>query len=287
VAASAAAALGQLGTRHYDAVRILVQSRGLDGPEAPHLCRVLGACGRAADVAFLRTALGASSPEVRRAAAEALAQLPPTSEADDALLFALADESVEVRAAAARALGAHAGENPARLIDPLERAAHDGEVAVRGAAARALGAVARAASGPERTRALAVLRKLAEAPEPIAAVPALEALGQLGEPADDARLIAALDAPDAEIVKVAARALGRRAGSPPPGGDRAVREALDRALSDRRWDVRRAAAQALGEHGSSAHPLLYARRTVERDPLVLEAIDSALGAALAGARAGE
>jgi HEAT repeat protein len=276
VARAAAAALGRLGGRHYDEVRMLVQTRGLDGPAAPHLCRVLGACGRAEDVPFLRAALGGSSPAVRRAAAEALAQLPGTHEGDDALLFALADESAEVRAAAARALGAHAGPQSGRVIDALSRAARDAEVAVRGAAARAIGQVARAAAEPDRARAHAVTRQLAEAPDPIAAVPALEALGLIGDAADDARLIAALDSTDAEIVKVAARALGRRS-SPP--GSAAAREALDRVLSDRRWDVRRAAAQALGDHGTAALPLLVARRTVERDALVLEAIDVALGRA--------
>jgi HEAT repeat protein len=56
--------------------------------------------------------------------------------------------------------------------------------------------------------------------------------------------------------------------------------ALERALADRRWDVRRAAAKALGEHGPSAHASLYARRIVERDALVLEAIDAALARTL-------
>ena len=89
--------------------------------------------------------------------------------------------------------------------------------------------------------------------------------------------MAGLDAQDPEIVKMAARALGQRSGSPAVAS---VREALNRALSDRRWDVRRAAAQALGDHGPAAHPLLFARRTVERDALVIEAIDVALGSAV-------
>jgi HEAT repeat protein len=79
------------------------------------------------------------------------------------------------------------------------------------------------------------------------------------------------------MVKAAARALGARRDA--LSADSA-REALERALTDRRWEVRQAAAQALGEHGPAAHPLLWARRTLERDPLVLEAIDKALGRAL-------
>ncbi|MGZ3407411.1 MAG: HEAT repeat domain-containing protein, partial [Polyangia bacterium] len=43
VAHAAADALGRLGARHYDEVRVLVQSRGLGGADAPYLCRALGA----------------------------------------------------------------------------------------------------------------------------------------------------------------------------------------------------------------------------------------------------
>ncbi|HEY7955832.1 MAG TPA: HEAT repeat domain-containing protein, partial [Polyangia bacterium] len=284
---AAATALGRLGSRHYDEVRILLSSRGLGGSDAPHLCRVLGACGRQADAPALKAALGAESPAIRRAAAEALAHLPLASgsEVVDALLFALADESAKVRAAAAHALGAHVQAPFGPALDALERAAHDLEVAVRAQAARALGALARraildektAGAGAARARPLAVLRRLADAPEPVAAVPALEALGALGDPADDARLLTALESPDAEIVKAAARALGARHGALSASEARA---ALERALTDRRWDVRRAAALALGAHGPVAHPLLYARRTVESDPLVLESIDLALGIAI-------
>ena len=59
VAHAAADALGRLGARHYDEVRVLVQSRGLGGADAPYLCRALGACGRADDAPFFKQALGA------------------------------------------------------------------------------------------------------------------------------------------------------------------------------------------------------------------------------------
>jgi HEAT repeat protein len=58
------------------------------------------------------------------------------------------------------------------------------------------------------------------------------------------------------------------------------RAALVEALADRRWDLRRAAAEALGAQGHSAHAPLRARRAVEDDPLVLEAIDAAMKRAL-------
>jgi HEAT repeat protein len=286
VAAAAADALGRLGARHYDEVRILISSRGLAGPEAPHLIRVIGLCGREADAAFLRGTLGAESSTVRRAAADALAQVGAAAvrtgegrglaDVGDALLFALADEAPEVRAAAARAVAADPAHLGANAADGLERAAHDVEMAVRSAAARALAAVT-LAEGPARVRAAEVLRHLVDAHEAVAAVPALEALGRLGEAIDEPRLIAALEASDAEIVKAAARGLGGRTS---PN----ARDALERALADRRWDVRRAAALALGEHGPSVHPLLYARRTVEQDPLVLDSLDEAMTLALGRAR---
>jgi HEAT repeat protein len=272
VAQAAAAALGRLGRDHYDEVRILVASRGLGGSDAPYLCRVLALCGRDEDVARLREALGADSAALRRAAAEALGALPSPStaglDADEALLFALADESPEVRAAAARSLGAHA---PPDVVEPLDRAAADPEPPVRAAAARALGqAAALSADAAQRAAALAALRRLADGDDLAASVPALEALGRTAHHDDDARLFAALAAPDAETVKVAARALGGHRGA-------RAREALFGALGDRRWDVRRAAALALGDHGAEARSLLLARRQVETDALVLEAIEAALG----------
>jgi HEAT repeat protein len=266
IAAAAATALGKLGRRFYDEVRMLVQSRGLHGPDAPYLCRVLGVCGREGDVALLRAALGADAAALRRAAAEALGELPGAPEVDEALVFALADESPEVRAAAARALGAHARES---ALPPLERAARDPEAPVRAAAAHALGRIAEVTRGES---ALGSVRRLADLPDVVVAAPALEALGGArgDDAADEGRLIAALSRPDEEVVKAAARALGRR-----PAGD-AGREALMAALADRRWDVRREAAVALGAQGPAAHASLYARRAVEDDPLVLEAIDAAL-----------
>ena len=266
VAHAAADALGRLGARHYDEVRVLVHSRGLHGADASYLCRALGACGRADDAPFLRQALGADAAAVRRAGAEALAQLPPTVEVDEALTFALADESVDVRASAARALGAHRSQGAA---DALLRAALEGEPLVRAAAGRALGQVA-----TTHASARAALRVVADADDPAAAVPALEALALIDERADDARFVAALGASDGETVKAAARALGLRAASAPEPARAAALAALERALTDPRWDVRRQAALTLADYG--ALPLLYARRALEHDPLVLEAIESVL-----------
>jgi HEAT repeat protein len=271
IAVAAAGALGKLGRRFYDEVRMLVQSRGLGGADAPYLCRVLGVCGREGDVAILRSALGADSAALRRAAAEALGELPVAGEVDDALVFALADESAEVRAAAARALGAHGRES---ALGPLERAARDPEAPVRAAAAHALGRLAGKPGSEQRRAALESVRALADLSDAVVAAPALEALGGAGEPDDEARLVAALARTDEELAKAAARGLGRRAA-----GERG-RAALVEALADRRWDLRRAAAEALGAQGQTAHAPLQARRAVEDDPLVLEAIDAAIKRAL-------
>src|SRR5439155_24097870 len=205
-------------------------------------------------------------------AAEALAQLPSSPEVDEALTFALADEAVDVRASAARALGSH---RAASAAEALLRAALEGEPLVRAAAARALGQVA---SAHEEAREL--LRRAADANDPAAAVPALEALAKLDDRADDARLVAAIDSADGETVKAAARALALRAGTTPDEARHAALAALERALVDARWDVRRQAALALADYGATA--ALFARRGREQDPLVLQAIESALDAATRG-----
>jgi HEAT repeat protein len=269
VAHAAADALGRLGARHYDEVRVLVQSRGLGGPDAPYLCRALGACGRADDAPLLRQALGADTAAVRRAAAEALAQLPPSSDVDEALTFALADESVDVRAAAARALGAH---GDAQAADALARCALEGEPLVRAAASRALGQVATA-----HAVARSLLRRVADSRDPASAVPALEALARLDDRLDDARFLAAVTALDGETVKAAARALALRAPTSPDPIKQAAQVVLERALGDPRWDVRRQAVLALADFGAVA--ALWARRPHEQDPLVLQAIESALAGA--------
>ncbi|MGZ3405794.1 MAG: HEAT repeat domain-containing protein, partial [Polyangia bacterium] len=269
VAHAAADALGRLGARHYDEVRVLVQSRGLGGADAPYLCRALGACGRADDAPLLKQALGGDAPAVRRAAAEALAQLPPSEDVDEALTFALADESVDVRASAARALGAH---HAVAAADALARCALEGEPLVRASASRALGQVA-TAHPASRT----LLRRVADSRDPAAAVPALEALARLDDRADDARFISALASLDGETVKASMRALALRAATSPDGVKKEALAALERGLADGRWDVRRQAVLALADHG--ALPVLWARRAHEQDPLVLAAIESALAGA--------
>ena len=229
------------------------RARGLGGPDAPYLCRALGACGRADDAPLLKQALGADAPAVRRAAAEALAQLPPSTDVDEALTFALADESVDVRASAARALGAHSRGRARRRAGALR---------ARGRAAGARRGVARArARWRRRTRRRArCLRRVADSRDPASAVPALEALARLDDRIDDARFVGALAALDGETVKAAARALALRAPTSPDAVKQSALGALERALADARWDVRRQAALALADFGARRRRSMRAPR---------------------------
>src|SRR5207245_1728029 len=105
---------------------------GFAGAEAPHLARILGACGTAADRPLLLGLLRGDAPAIRAAAADALGALGGgDQETEEALCFALADEAVEVRAAAARALGRFASPPAASA---LAGAATDGDPGVRVAA---------------------------------------------------------------------------------------------------------------------------------------------------------
>ncbi len=193
VAQAATEALARIGAHHPDDVHVLVRSRGLLGPEGPYLCRVLGRLGalagaaREGDVALLKGALGSGEARLRRAAAEALGELPGAADIDDTLAFVLADEAADVRAAAARALGMHGG---ATTLASLERATHDPERKVRAAAARALAQIAALVPVAEAAHAavLDALRRVAGDADVVVTAPALEALGAHGEPADRERL---------------------------------------------------------------------------------------------------
>ncbi len=221
VAEAATEALARIGAHHPDDVHVLVRSKGLLGPEGPYLCRVLGRLGalagsaREGDVALLKGALGGGEARLRRAAAEALGELPGTSEIDDTLAFTLADEGAEVRAAAARALGMH-GRTTA--LAALERATRDPERKVRAAAARALAQIAALTPVHEAARAdvLEALRRVANDSDVVVTAPALEALGAHGDPADVERLrgqLARLSrATDSQLRQVLEAALAGRGG---------------------------------------------------------------------------
>ncbi|MFH0902382.1 MAG: HEAT repeat domain-containing protein [Pseudomonadota bacterium] len=274
----AAQAIGKLGTRFYDEVRMLIGARGIEGgPLGVHLCRVLATMGRATDRSLLLGALHSDDSLLRRAAVEAVASLGHAPETRDALVYALTDEDSGVRAAAAYGLGKIQDQE---VVQALIGALGDEEQSVRIAALRALGSLGDRRVAP-------ALRDLARAAVGAVAVHAIEALSMLASgqssasasasdaAADESVFLAAIGNDDAEVVKAAVMALVKTPG------ERTL-DALVAALGHRRWDVRRLAvdglAQRIGE-AARVKEALVARAQVEADPLVREVLAAAVNAA--------
>jgi HEAT repeat protein len=280
VALAAADALGRLGTRYYDEVRMLVQARGLAGPTAPSLCRVLGAIGRPGDEALLLGALRSDDPDVRQAAAEALPAIGGGAEVVEALTFAIADESPAVRAGAVRSLASLPGARDARassVVDALVAATFDEQHSVSIAAIRALG-------GLERARAVPRLLELCRSERSFGpggreqgagiAAHAIDALCRItrGSAPDVEEVLLSLVAhPDVEVVKAALRGLGHF------HSDAAISSLIE-GLAHSRWDVRKMAVESLvAAGGAKVQRALKDRTKTEPDTLVKEAISRALG----------
>jgi HEAT repeat protein len=273
VAGTAVAALVDLTGRRASArSSVLEACRARPAPMPPAYYRLLGRIGDAEDAAILRAGLKAADRGARVAAAAALAALGERTHvsplAPPELLDALDDLDPVVRAAAAQALGT-LGRAPVAWNDwgevtrALAMALRDEEPAVRAAAALALGRCGADTYAP----ALAEVVHDTSAP-PEVAVAAVHALSQLG--AADARVLSsAARHPDPEVVKEAVRAASTLPGS-------AAADLLVAAAAHPRWDVRRAAASAIGARGDPA--LLDALRRLavsEQDALVSQAIDAA------------
>jgi len=218
--------------------------------------------------------LGSADASVRVAAAIALGSVPGDPEGADALAFALADEEPLVRAAACRALGQLAvPQAPQALLS----ATHDRAPQVRAAAAAALVMLDNPVALP-RLRAI-----VAEDTAPAAVVHAIAGLGRSGADQDLTMLMSLSLSADHEVVKAAARALSGFA-------HHRATAALLGLLSHDRWDVRWAAAQALGRRRdrTALQPLLRVHDH-ERDPLVRQAVGEAvaeLGGTLSTERRG-
>jgi len=283
IAATATSAVSELAARHADAARTLLHESEADPDPLALGCILLGAIAstqslRNEDVRLLERALAHDQPRVRRAAIDALARSGGEAAAD-AVVFALADEENEVKLAAVRSLG--------RLgrPDPLARVvAHARDPVVIATALRALGE-----ADPER--ALLAATPLVTSAEAAIACAAVEAIGRLASPrglphlapACEDALFAALDHPDAEVVKLALSLAGAR-----PGARALARLGL--CLDHGSWEVRRVAAELLGQDkSSSAQALLRARYEREKDPFVREAISAAVSLRPSGpsARASE
>jgi HEAT repeat protein len=103
LAPAAEEALSALALRIGPEVRAAIRARGLEGPEGPYLCRVLGVCGVVDDRTVLEAALRSGHSGLRAAATESLALLLGAP-GFPLIADRLADASPEVRAAATRAV---------------------------------------------------------------------------------------------------------------------------------------------------------------------------------------
>jgi len=263
VSAAASAALLSLAGRFPKEARAALQATPADGPMSTAASVLLLGLVRAKDradddVELLRRALGSGTAKGRRAAVEALAEYGGAA-AKELVAMVLADEEREVRLAAVRALGVlqHADALEALLgsVSDLETVA---------AACRALGAA-------DPDRCLAVARRLVLSADAAIACAAVEAAGPLDGPAREDVLLAALEHPDAEVVKLALSELHRTTD------DRYLAR-LGTCLDHESWEVRRLAAELLGVQRSlAAQALLRARLERESDGSVKEALVMSLG----------
>jgi HEAT repeat protein len=266
---AAGGALAAIARRHPDRARELARRFGPDATEAQVVAAVLTALGEPVrgtledDVAFLSQALSSDNPHVRRAALDAFASLA-CSLGVEAVAFALTDEEREVQLAAVRALGRMRSEDGSvaglqNLFDLIARNEDDSLVA---AAIQALGQ----AGDP---RALTVLKPLVRSDTAVHAVAAVEALGNIADPRRVEALTSALSHPDPEVVKAALRVLAQEQ-------DPRVPAHVGACLDHEAWDVRRLAADLLGDIGA-ATDLLRAKLSIEPEPLVKDAVQRALG----------
>lgn len=267
---AAGSALELMVGRHFGAARELARRATADGPCSLSAVTIIGAAltpvfdSRGEDVRFLADAVSHSAPSVRRAALGALAHAAD-GRAVNAVSFALADEVVEVRIAAARALGRLHDEHgrPVGLDALLEVIAATKDEAVMVASIRALGDTA--APG-----ILDRLRPLVLSPAPLVAVAALEAVAELPDESRDEALMDGLAHPHVEVVKAALKTL---AGSV----SERVAERVTACLEHKAWDVRRSAADWLGRLGGEASANhIRLRLALEHEPLVREAMQRAL-----------
>jgi len=187
----------------------------------------------------LLPALGDPSPRVRERAREAVSLRTTDGDLEAIARAGLRNAAQEVRRRSAEALGA-AGERARPRSEALAASLRDRDPIVREAAAAALGATGH--RGQASVVAAAIKKE--ESPEVRGAL--LQALGLLDGKAavDEAARLAARDREGPPAV-AALRVLGRL----DPGGAGRAAAGLVRHPC---WEVRVAAAEALGSHGSDA-----------------------------------
>ncbi|HEY5960142.1 MAG TPA: HEAT repeat domain-containing protein, partial [Polyangiaceae bacterium] len=268
----AAVVLSEMTLRHADVARSCIDAGPFDGEGWLAVTVMLAALARGGqptsqrDMELLTRCLLADNASVRCAALDALSAFGDAAAAD-AIAFSLADEELEVRMAAVRALGRLRGEGESasvigRLIDLAQRT-DDHQLLV--VAVQAIGET----SDP---RVLSVLRPLVRSSEPSVAVAAVEAIGLVNDARRVEALMDALSHQDVEVVKAAMGSLARET-------DVRVEVHLGACLDHDAWDVRRLAADLLGQRGGDvALGMLRAKHGSEREPLVKEALERALAA---------
>jgi HEAT repeat protein len=266
-------ALGAISQRHPERALTFVQPSAATGPFAHATALVIAALaprGRLGSfdaqelTGFLMQLLMSTSHAERRAALMALAELGP-GEALDAVRFALADEEPAVRGEAVRTLGRLKDREHGAVGVPalLEVVAEPRDFSLLLAALRALG-------DSSDARGLAVLGPLVRSTDARVAVTAVEALTRHGDARRLSLLFDGLHHPEPEVVKAAMLAI---AAEPDPR----VVVHLGACLDQPTWDVRRLAADLLGQAPSeAAATLLRTRLSVEHDPMVKEALSRAL-----------
>ena len=192
-------------------------------PDAVRRRRAAALAGHRGDVADARSYLGDAEPSVRATALGALARAGSLAGAD--LVAALLDPSAVVRARAAEL----AADLPGDADPPLASVLADADPAVVEAAAWASGE--RRPPEPGVVAALAAVTTSHD--DPICREAAVAALGAIGDPAGLPAVLAAT------TDRAAIRRRAVLALAPFDGPD--VEAALERALTDRDWQVRQAA----------------------------------------------
>ncbi|TPV93838.1 MAG: hypothetical protein B7733_18460 [Myxococcales bacterium FL481] len=240
-----------------------------EGPRASHLCRIVCQLDLRDHLPDLLALARSRDVAVRLAAVQGLGLLGGAHEGISVLTLALADEDMQVRAAACRSLGALGAQE---ACEPLLSATLDHHASVRAAAVQALvlfdNVVAR-----NRYREIAL-----EDPSPTVIVYAVAGLARSGREEDLSLLMSLCSATDVEVTKAAARALAYHT-------PHRATAALIGLFGHDRWDVRRAAALALARRGdrTALEPLRRVSQA-EPDALVQQALSEAI-ASLEKARA--
>lgn len=197
----------------------------------PPTRRTVAVAGHAGDVATARAGLAATDPAIRAVALGALARIGVLTEAE--LTAALTDPAVEVRRRATTIAASHPG------VDLLP-ALSDPESAVVEVAAWACGE--REAVGDDVLHRLVELATLPSA-DPLVRESSVAALGAIADDRGlDAILTATTDKPAVRRRAVLALAPFLDADHPRASE---VAAALERALTDRDWQVRQAAEDML------------------------------------------